>query len=77
MSTEIVVPEPRVRGIRTTVVIAIVIASLGIEFGIGRITAPTPNEKPPNNPPQFNTSQDEPQQQPGGGPGFGGGAGGD
>jgi hypothetical protein len=76
MSTEIVVPEPRVRGIRTTVVIAIVIASLGIGFGIGRVTAPVSSGGFPGGPPQFGTSQDGPQQ-PGGDPGFGGGAGGD
>jgi hypothetical protein len=57
MTTQIVVPPPRLRGVRTTVVIAIIIASLGVGFAVGRVTAPTSGGGLPGGTPPFGTNQ--------------------
>jgi hypothetical protein len=57
MTTQIVVPPPRLRGIRTTVVIAIIIASLGLGFAIGRVTAPVGGSGFPGGTAPFGTTE--------------------
>jgi hypothetical protein len=42
-NTEITIAPARTRSVRTTVVIAIIIASLGVGFAAGRLTVPASN----------------------------------